>query len=300
MTEDREGRIWIAGAGLVALAGEHSVVYYTGRRNEFFRPVLEAPNGSILAGSIVGLERLDPGAARLHLTELRNCAVKTLMLDSAHNLWVGTTGGLILDYDGQRTVFSSPDTLPDNQVSAALEDSEHNLWFGTGNGLVRWSPTPVSVVKTMAKPSDDNIRTVYRASQGSIWVTAASGRIYELRNGQLAPAHLPRAVKRFPARTVFQDRAGRLDRHRWSGSIVPRSWKGNAIRKCERRTFEWLCNGVLRGSARGYLDRHRRRTRSILRYYAAEQISSVESGVRSRFPRLALCHDPRAFDRPYR
>jgi ligand-binding sensor domain-containing protein len=59
MTEDRQGRMWVAGAGLVALQAEHSVVYYTGRSNEFFRPVLEAPDGSIWAGSIVGLERLD-------------------------------------------------------------------------------------------------------------------------------------------------------------------------------------------------------------------------------------------------
>ncbi len=47
MTEDRQGRMWVAGAGLVAVQGKHSVVYYTGRSNEFFRPVMEAPDGSL-------------------------------------------------------------------------------------------------------------------------------------------------------------------------------------------------------------------------------------------------------------
>jgi ligand-binding sensor domain-containing protein/signal transduction histidine kinase len=214
IAEDRRGRMWVAGAGLVSLEGGRSTVYYTGRRNEFFRPVLEAPDGSIWAGSIVGLERLDPGATQFRKTAPRNCSVKTLVLDSAQNLWVGTTTGLILYRDGRSTLFTAPDALPDNQVSAVLEDSEHNLWFGTGNGLLRWSPTAVSTIHTAAKGADDNLRTVYRDAQGSIWVTAASGRIYELRDGRLAPVRLPAAAEGFPVRTVFLDSAGRF----WIGT----------------------------------------------------------------------------------
>jgi ligand-binding sensor domain-containing protein/signal transduction histidine kinase len=214
MTEDRQGRMWVAGAGLVAVQGERSVVYYTGRRNEFFRPVMEAPDGSIWAGSIIGLERLDPGATEFRKAAPRNCAVKSLVQDSSGNLWAGTTAGLILYRQGRETIFSSPDALPDNQVSAILEDSEHNLWFGTGNGLVRWSPTAVTTVKTQAKPNDDNIRTVYRDRQGTIWVTANSGRIYILRDGAMAPANLPAAAEAIPARNVFEDSAGRF----WIGT----------------------------------------------------------------------------------
>lgn len=214
MAEDREGRMWMAGAGLVATEGARSTVYYSGRRNDFFRPVLETPDGVIWAGSIVGLERLDPGAARFRKTEPRNCAVKALMLDSSQNLWVGTTAGLLLYRDGRSTLFSAPDSLPDNQVSAIFEDSEHNLWFGTGNGLIRWSPTPVSTIHSEAKPADDNLRTVYRDRQGSIWVIAASGRTYELRNGRLATPRLPAAAQAYPARTVFEDSDGRF----WIGT----------------------------------------------------------------------------------
>jgi ligand-binding sensor domain-containing protein/signal transduction histidine kinase len=214
MTEDRAGHMWVAGAGLVSVQGEHSEVYYTGRRNEFFRPVMEATDGSIWAGSIIGLERLDPGATEFRKTAPRNCAVKALMQDSSGNLWVGTTAGLVLYHDGKATIFSAPDALPDNQVSAILEDSEHNLWFGTGNGLMRRSLTAVSTVKTEARPNDDNIRTVYRDRRGTIWATATSGRIYEMRNGALAPARLPAAAQSAPARTVFEDSAGRF----WIGT----------------------------------------------------------------------------------
>ena len=214
MTEDRLGRMWIAGAGLVALQPKGSVVYYAGRKNEFFRPVLEAPDGSIWAGSIVGLERLDPGASQFRKAEPRDCAVKALVLDSSGNLWVGTTAGLILYREGRQTLFTAPDTLPDNQVSVVFEDSEHNLWLGTGNGLVRWSPSAISTVNTGAKPNDDNIRTVYQDREGVIWVTAASGRIYELRDGRLMPARLPDAARAYPARTVFEDSAGRF----WIGT----------------------------------------------------------------------------------
>jgi len=214
MTQDNAGRMWIAGAGLVAVRGDRSVVYYTGRKNEFFRPVLEAPDGSIWAGSIVGLESLAPGASQFRRIAPRDCAVKTLVRDSSGNLWVGTTNGLIQYRDGRQTMFTAPDALPDNQVSVVFEDSERNLWLGTGNGLVRWSPTSVSTVKTGAKPNDDNIRTVYRDQSGRLWVTAASGRIYELRDGKLEPASLPAAATAFPARTVFHDSAGRV----WIGT----------------------------------------------------------------------------------
>jgi len=214
MIEDREGRMWISGAGLIAARGDASMVYYTGRKNDFFRPVMETPDGAIYAGSITGLERLAPGAREFRKIEPRNVTIRTLVLDSAGNFWVGTARGLILDRDGRQTTFTAPDALPDNQVTAFLEDSEHNLWIGTGNGLVRWSPSAVSSVTTDARPNDDNIRTVYEDRQGLLWVVTTSGHIYQLRAGFLKPANLPAEALSVPARSLFEDSRGR----RWIGT----------------------------------------------------------------------------------
>ena len=207
--EDADGRLWLAGAGLVAVSPAGTKVYYNGRRADFFRAIAPDPDGTVWAGSITGLERLDRGGTAFTKAAPRDRVVRALLRDSNGNLWIGTTAGLILQRDGTQTLFTAPEALPDNQVLAALEDSEHNLWFGTGNGLLCWRPGAPAVIDR-----NENIRTVYRDPDGTLWVTAASGRVFQVAGGRLVQAQLPAEVRTLPVRTVFRDRSGGL----WLGT----------------------------------------------------------------------------------
>jgi ligand-binding sensor domain-containing protein/signal transduction histidine kinase len=234
MAEDRQGRMWFAGTGLMAYTPGHPVLFRLPRPGAFFRSVLVAADGTVWAGSVTGLERMDPGAAAFRKVDPRQRVVETLAQDRAGNLWIGTLGdGLIRYRDGKAQPLTAPDTLPDNQVYAVLEDSESNLWFGTGNGLLRVSPEGVSRVTTGARPPDDNLRTVYRDAAGTLWIVAASGRVYRLRDGKLLPADLPDGVRGLDILNVFRERNGAL----WfgTGGMGAVRWDRTAVERYSSR-----------------------------------------------------------------
>ncbi len=64
--------------------------------------------------------------------------IRTLYLDAAHILWIGTSGGgLSWWHNGVITTLSAHEGLPDNTVSQILEDDSGCLWLGGNRGLAR-------------------------------------------------------------------------------------------------------------------------------------------------------------------
>lgn len=111
---DREGRLWIAtntgGIGVVAdPAGDPPVVrHYTtrdGLRSNNVRALAEGPEGLIFAGTVRGVDRLDPVTGRVR-----------------H--------------------YGAEDGLPTGFLTTAFRDSHGALWFGTYGGAFRLTPAP--------------------------------------------------------------------------------------------------------------------------------------------------------------
>jgi len=229
IAEDYQGRMWFVGTGIVALTHDGVVVYQRGPPGDFFRSVLTTPDGTVWAGSVTGLVRLDPHASHFRKIGPQNRVIETLAMDSANNLWIGTMGGLVLDQKGRKRVLTAPKALPGNQILTILEDSGKNLWFGTSNGLSRWSPSGLSIVKVKDEPGDESISTVYQDPEGPLWVVTASERLYKLRDQKLVLEHLPDNIPNTGIRNVFRDRIGAF----WIGTHglgVVRIYGGKAVR----------------------------------------------------------------------
>ena len=75
--------------------------------------------------------------------------ILALTSDSQGNIWMGTSGGGVLRYDGQtvQSIRLGPSAL-ENKVEAVLCDRRGRLWFGTRAGLVAYQPghTPPRLV----------------------------------------------------------------------------------------------------------------------------------------------------------
>ena len=75
--------------------------------------------------------------------------ILALTADSQGNIWIGTSGGGVLRYDGQtfQSIRLGPSAL-ENKVEAVLCDHRGRLWFGTRSGLVAYQPghTPPRLV----------------------------------------------------------------------------------------------------------------------------------------------------------
>ncbi len=63
--------------------------------------------------------------------DLPNNAVRSLLIDSNHALWIGTENGVVKKENDDFKYFFEEDGLALNSCWAIAEDKNKNLWFGS-------------------------------------------------------------------------------------------------------------------------------------------------------------------------
>ena len=159
LLQDQNGVFWVSSYGVVP------ALYYS--EDGQFRPaemvetetiayvnVLWEHQNTLWVGTAQGLFALDLSSRKVrHFTAeqfgLSANGILALTADSQGNIWMGTSGGGVLRYDGQtfQSIRLGPSAL-ENKVEAVLCDRCGRLWFGTRAGLVAYQPghTPPRLV----------------------------------------------------------------------------------------------------------------------------------------------------------
>ena len=116
--------------------------------------VLWEHQNTLWVGTAKGLFALDLSSRQVHQFTAEQFGMSAngilaLTADSQGNIWMGTSGGGALRYDGQtfQSIRLGPSAL-ENKVEAVLCDRRGRLWFGTRAGLVAYQPghTPPRLV----------------------------------------------------------------------------------------------------------------------------------------------------------
>jgi len=159
LLRDQDGVFWVGFYGRVPslycyedghlrpadMAGAESIVYVN---------VLWEYQNTLWVGTGKGLFTLDLSSREVrHFTAeqfgLSANGILALTSDSQGNIWMGTSGGGVLHYDGQtfQSIRLGPSAL-ENMVEAVLQDRRGRMWFGTRAGLVSYQPghTPPRLV----------------------------------------------------------------------------------------------------------------------------------------------------------
>ena len=159
LLQDRDGVLWIGSVGVVPalycykdghlrpadMAEAESIAYVY---------VLWEYQNTLWVGTGKGLFALDLSSRKVrHFTAeqfgLSANGILALTSDSQGNIWMGTSGGGVLRYDGQtfQSIRLEPSAFK-NMVEAVLCDRRGRLWFGTRAGLVAYQPghTPPCLV----------------------------------------------------------------------------------------------------------------------------------------------------------
>ena len=101
--------------------------------------------------------------------------------DNNGNLWFGTTGEGVYQYDGKEFIqFTEKDGLSNNSVWSILEDKSGNIWFGTSDGISRYDGKTItkipftvnnsSVFGTSILQSGKNmVSSIFQDKSGIIW-----------------------------------------------------------------------------------------------------------------------------------
>jgi ligand-binding sensor domain-containing protein len=115
------------------------------------------------------------------------------IIDSKGNLWFGTSGGGVYNYDGKLfKQYTINDGLSHNNVCAIYEDTKGIIWLGTSDGITTWDGNTFTKISTTtlrstnAKPykattidsiygvvsQENEINDIMQDNKGHFWFAA--------------------------------------------------------------------------------------------------------------------------------
>jgi signal transduction histidine kinase/ligand-binding sensor domain-containing protein len=203
--EDRRGRLWVGTWGKGLCRRDPGERAFAGIAPPSDPPLAlntvlalaEQPDGTVWAGAMAGLFRIDPRSGQA--VSIRRAPqdpkglglgyVNALLVDRAGTLWVGTgEGGLHrLEPDGRSFArfvrdASNPSSLSDDFVTTLLEASDGTIWIGTrSGGLNAFDRGSRKSVRFLPSPTDPatighhHVTSILESRRGTIWVGTDGG-----------------------------------------------------------------------------------------------------------------------------
>ncbi|MHB1922124.1 MAG: ligand-binding sensor domain-containing protein, partial [Chitinophagaceae bacterium] len=157
--------------------------------------VIQDRHGFMWMGTRDGLDKYDGYQFTVYKNipkdsgSLSNNFISSLALDADGNLWVGTFGGGLDEFNREKNRFirfnhhrDQPGSLSGNFVNDVLIDSKGHLWVGTdGGGLDEWDPGKKDFIRYANHPGDstsisgDDVSFIYEDRKHQIWACTYNG-----------------------------------------------------------------------------------------------------------------------------
>jgi two-component system, LuxR family, sensor kinase FixL len=229
------------GGGQWMLLGRELHRYRAGERQ--VRRTVEGVSGSIWsmyedsAGNLwicsydSGLYRVDPDGSVQHWTTengLTYNGVRCVFEDRERNLWVGTSGGGLMQFAIRRARrLDESDGLTGRVVNSVSPDRDGNLWIATyDKGLFRWDGDAVNPVPLLDSDNRATLaQSVLADSAGRVWVGTYGEGLWRIEDGT-ASRLVDNVVGDGNILALFEDSRGRI----WFGG-------GHKIAKFEAGQF---------------------------------------------------------------
>jgi diguanylate cyclase (GGDEF)-like protein len=218
LAQDGQGLVWIATTGgLVRYDGYRFRLYQTDPEDpsslpgNVVRVLHRARDGRIWIGTeSEGVARYDAVADRFErfgeADGVPTLPIRALADDADGGLWIGSTGGGLrrLDPASRRTAVwrhdaASPNSLPDDRISAMHVDRDGHLWVGTWRGLALRRAGSDAFERVLSDPADPlgfanaRIRAIVQVGSGDLWVGAQQGQVAVIPQAILGADRAPRA-----------------------------------------------------------------------------------------------------------
>jgi signal transduction histidine kinase/ligand-binding sensor domain-containing protein len=216
MLADRHGNLWIgATKGLFERSPDGGLRRYDtrdGLPDPFVRALWEDRDGSIWAGTNLGLSRLEKGRFVAPVFDGSHDPdwIRCIFEDREGNLWVGMNNGLNRFRDDIFTVYSKGDGLPSDEPTTLLQDRRGRIWVGFHDyGLVLFDPAGHKVYTTRNGLPSNEVFSIRDTADGDLLVATREG-LARMHDGRFTvyPTHDP-----LGRRIVFdslEDSQGRL------------------------------------------------------------------------------------------
>lgn len=220
-----EGSVWVStyGDGLFRIAADGSVRVFTeedGLLQGNVRSVTVDALGRVWASTKIGLNRLDPIAQDSFRVRsftvhqgLPNDNVYCTLEDGHGQLWIGTDGGGLLRFAGDRFVtYTLQEGLCSDLIMTMVSDTLGDLWLGTyGSGVCRFDG--MAMITTQQGLPNNTVWCSLKDRDGRLWFGTSSG-LCRLEHGVVVVPDSDAALIDTRVLSLMQDAAGKI----WCGT----------------------------------------------------------------------------------
>ena len=217
--QDGNGTVWIgtAGGGLYSYKDGKLINYPVGdvaAANLVFS-IFPQANGDLWLSAGDGEDLFQFQNGQIVRSPWGVHAVKSLLMDHAGRLWIGTKDNLGWYSTTGRHVFNVADGVSLSPVRALAEAPDGTIWSGADDGtLYRCSPTNVQAFRPMDAVGPRKIWSLYVDTDGTVWAGTFHGGLLRFKDGKFTRFTTKQGLPMDVITQITEDRHGRL----WLGT----------------------------------------------------------------------------------
>jgi ligand-binding sensor domain-containing protein/signal transduction histidine kinase len=125
--------------------------------------------------------------SQVELPPLGKVQIRTLVRDRDANIWAGTEKGLVRISDRGASLLDEKDPRGEGEINALFEDREGNLWVGGARGVERIRDSAFLTYSPVPGLESESIGPVYTDAENRTWFAPLAGGLYWFKNGRAEP-----------------------------------------------------------------------------------------------------------------
>lgn len=142
----------------------------------------ETPDKKVLVGTYnQGLYIVENNTLQKVMTienGLPSNEIRTILIDSTKNLWLGTSSGLVkVSPNKEIELFNIQSGIPANFIMALAEDGSGKVWVGTGNGIASYNNGKIQTYR-LNENFDAEYAFGFHIEQNSLWMATDRGLVH--------------------------------------------------------------------------------------------------------------------------
>ncbi|MGD0201606.1 MAG: two-component regulator propeller domain-containing protein, partial [Bryobacteraceae bacterium] len=191
ITRTPDGYLWIATMGGLARFDGVSFTVFNAANSpglpvDRIGSLAASPDGTLWIGTVgFGLVRYRDGKFSVVSgpADLPSQIVRSLMVDSANTLWIGTERGVTRYREGKFLPVFTP-AGPESNVKCVLEYPAGTVWIGTTGGLRRIEGAKIATYTPRDGLGSTGVWALAAGPDGALWIGTIPGGLSVLRHGR--------------------------------------------------------------------------------------------------------------------
>src|SRR5579862_8610690 len=142
--------------------------------------------------------------------------------DKEGNLWFGSNGGGVSEYDGDSfTTFSTEQGLANNSVLAITDDKKGNLWFVTfGGELTKYDGKTFCRVNPSKGLKNKFVNCIAEDNTGNLWIGNSEGGAWKFDGKNFVVYNSAAEFTNNEVESILKDKKGNLLFATWGSGVI--------------------------------------------------------------------------------